>query len=217
MLTKLFAALMTVIVCFGTAYVPSDTNQPLARRTEMTVINTKNPAQETAPAESKTAAETYLDASRAEDIALRALWFARDEVRFDRTEIDYERGKRVYEIEFWADETEYDFVIDAVTGEILRQKQETERRPVTPEPEISAPKPEPQPEPTEITQEQAIESALAHAGLTEEQVTRLHAKKDRDDGVWVYEIEFRNGRTEYEYEIRVSDGKIIDCDKDWDD
>lgn len=217
MLTKLFAALMTVIVCFGAAYVPSDTNQPLARRTEMTVINTKNPAQETAPAESKTAAETYLDASRAEDIALRALGLARDEVRLDRTEIDYERGKRVYEIEFWADETEYDFVIDAVTGEILRQKQETERRPVTPEPEISAPKPEPQPEHTEITQEQAIESALAHAGLTEEQVTRLHANKDRDDGVWVYEIEFRNGRTEYEYEIRISDGKIIDHDKEYDD
>ncbi len=217
MFTKLFAALMTVIVCFGAAYVPSDTNQPLARRTEMTVINTKSPAQETAPAESKTAAETYLGASRAEDIALQVLGLTRDQVRFDRTELDFERGKRVYEVELWSDGTEYDFVIDAVTGEILRQKQETERRPATPEPEASAPKPEPQPEPTELTQEQAIEIALAHAGLTAEQVARVKIEKDRDDGTWIYEIEFRNGRTEYDYEIRISDGKIIDYDKDWDD
>lgn len=213
MLTKLFAALMTVIVCFGAAFVPSDTNQPLARRTEMTVINTKNPAQETFSAERVTAAETLLGVSRAEEIALQALGLARDAVRFDRTELDLERGNRVYEVELWSDGTEYDFVIDAVTGEILHQKQETERRPVTDEPEVSAPKPEP----TEITQEQAIGIALAHAGLTEEQVTRLHAKKDRDDGVWVYEIEFRDGRMEYEYEIRVSDGKILDHDKDYDD
>lgn len=217
MLAKLFAALMTVIVCFGAAYIPSDTGQPIERRTEMTVINTETSTQETAPAESKTAAETDIDASRAEDIALQALGLTRDRVRFDRTELDVERGKRVYEVELWSDGTEYDFVIDAVTGDILYREQETKRRPLTPEPEVSAPKPEPQPEPTELTQEQAIEIALAHAGLTAVQATRVKIEKDRDDGVWIYEIEFRNGRTEYEYEIRISDGKIIDHDKEYDD
>ncbi len=38
---------------------------------------------------------------------------------------------------------------------------------------------------------------------------------DRGDGRWVYEIKFREGRTEYT--LRASDGKIIDYDKDWDD
>lgn len=38
---------------------------------------------------------------------------------------------------------------------------------------------------------------------------------DRDDGAWVYEIEFREGRTEYT--VRASDGKVVDYDKDWDD
>ena len=69
----------------------------------------------------------------------------------------------------------------------------------------------------ELTEDQALAIALEHAGLTEEQVSYLNAHLDRDDGRWVYEIEFREGRTEYEYSVRASDGKIVDYDKDWDD
>ena len=72
----------------------------------------------------------------------------------------------------------------------------------------------PQPE---LTEDQALAIALEHAGLTEEQVSYLNAHLDRDDGRWVYEIEFREGRTEYEYAVNASDGKIVDYDKDWDD
>ena len=70
----------------------------------------------------------------------------------------------------------------------------------------------PQPE---LTEEQALAIALEHAGLTEEQVSYLNAHLDRDDGRWVYEIEFREGRTEYT--LRASDGKVVDYDKDRDD
>ena len=69
----------------------------------------------------------------------------------------------------------------------------------------------------ELTEDQALAIALEHAGLTEEQVSYLNAHLDRDDGRWVYEIEFRKGRTEYEYSVRASDGKIVDYDKDRDD
>ena len=70
----------------------------------------------------------------------------------------------------------------------------------------------PQPE---LTEDQALAIALEHAGLTEEQVSYLNAHLDRDDGRWVYEIEFREGRTEYT--LRASDGKVVDYDKDRDD
>ena len=72
----------------------------------------------------------------------------------------------------------------------------------------------PQPE---LTEDQAFAIALEHAGLTKEQVSYLNAHLDRDDGRWVYEIEFREGRTEYEYAVNASSGKIVDYDKDWDD
>jgi uncharacterized membrane protein YkoI len=72
----------------------------------------------------------------------------------------------------------------------------------------------PQPE---LTEDQAFAIALEHAGLTEEQLDFSNVHLDRDDGVWVYEIEFREGRTEYEYAVNASSGKIVDYDKDWDD
>ena len=60
----------------------------------------------------------------------------------------------------------------------------------------------------------ALAVALADAGLLKDSVSRVKVEKDRDDGVWVYEVEFEKGRTEYEYEIRVSDGKILERDID---
>ena len=36
------------------------------------------------------------------------------------------------------------------------------------------------------------------------------AKLDREDGIYVYEIEFYVGNYEYEYEINAVDGKIMD-------
>jgi uncharacterized membrane protein YkoI len=42
-------------------------------------------------------------------------------------------------------------------------------------------------------------------------------ERDREKGTGVYEIEFKRGLVEYEYEIRVSDGKILSWDKELDD
>jgi len=67
----------------------------------------------------------------------------------------------------------------------------------------------------ELTEDQAVAIALEDAGLTNEQVSYVNAHLDHDDGTLVYEIEFREGRTEYEYTVRASDGKILDVD--WDD
>ena len=72
----------------------------------------------------------------------------------------------------------------------------------------------PQPE---LTEDQALAIALEHAGLTREQLDFSNVHLDCDDGRWVYEIEFREGRTEYEYAVNASSGKIVDYDKDWDD
>ena len=72
----------------------------------------------------------------------------------------------------------------------------------------------PQPE---LTEDQAFAIALEHAGLTKEQLDFSNVPLDRDDGRWVYEIEFREGRIEYEYAVNASNGKIVDYDKDWDD
>ena len=171
-----------------------------------------------------------LTAKEAENIALADAGYTREEVTFKPTEFDTEKGRAVWEVEFYHENTEYDFEIAASTGEILKKDQEIENKPTkptskpeptptpTPNPEPN-PTPTPNPEPTvsaELSEEKALEIALADAGLTAEVISHLKIEKDRDDGVLVYEIEFNHGYTEYDYEIRVSDGKILERDIDLD-
>lgn len=71
------------------------------------------------------------------------------------------------------------------------------------------------PETTEfIGEEKAKEIALQKAGLTVENVTFTKIGLDRDDGVWQYEIEFRQDKTEYETDINAVDGTIINWEID---
>ena len=74
-----------------------------------------------------------------------------------------------------------------------------------------------EPVPSELTEDEALRIALDHADLTADDVSRICVHKDRDDGVWIYEVEFSEGRTEYDYDIRVSDGKIVDIERGYDD
>ena len=67
---------------------------------------------------------------------------------------------------------------------------------------------------TEITAQQAQSIALADAQLKPEEVTLRPTKLDRDDGVWVFDVEFRHGGFEYEYEIHAQTGKILSFEKD---
>lgn len=60
-----------------------------------------------------------------------------------------------------------------------------------------------------IGEERAEEIALEKAGLTAEDVTFINIDLDRDDGIWKYELEFRQGSTEYETDINAIDGTIL--------
>ena len=65
-----------------------------------------------------------------------------------------------------------------------------------------------------ITKDKAKAIALQHAGLNESEVRIKKVKLDYDDGRADYEIEFRKGRTEYEYKIDAVDGTILEFDMD---
>ena len=206
------AALMIVI-----ALVALSTIISLSLSSGATPIATLNGNDAASPISSP------LNETDAEDLALTAVGLSRDDVIWERTEYDRERGQDVWEVEFYHDGVEYDFEINADTGEILKQKQENERKPDG-KPE-SKPDTKPStddapagaPEAVGLTRDETIALALADAKLSADDVTCLKAKQDYDDGVWVYEIEFDQGQTEYDYEIRISDGKIIERDVEWDD
>jgi hypothetical protein len=79
------------------------------------------------------------------------------------------------------------------------------------------PAPAPAPAEPEITKEKAEEIALAHAGLTADEVRFSRTEYDREYGANEWEVEFYVGRTEYSYTINASTGDIIEYEIDRDD
>ena len=65
-----------------------------------------------------------------------------------------------------------------------------------------------------LTEKEALEIALAHAGFTEDQVTGLRVHFDVDDGIPEYEVDFVQNGWEYDYTIHADTGDILEYDKD---
>ena len=68
---------------------------------------------------------------------------------------------------------------------------------------------------SEISVERAKQIALSHAGVGSARFKK--AKLDYENGVRVYEIEFKVGNLEYEYDISVSNGAIVSSSVEVDD
>jgi uncharacterized membrane protein YkoI len=65
-----------------------------------------------------------------------------------------------------------------------------------------------------ISPEKAQEIALAQAGFTADQVTRLRVEFEYDDRIPQYDVSFQEGRWEYDYEIHAETGEILSWEKD---
>lgn len=143
----------------------------------------------------------------AKSLALENAGAKADRVAFIRAEQAQEDGRNVFEVEFLTRENdEYDYEILADTGEILAISYE-KKAPVTSKGKDGK----------ELTQEQAKEIALKHAGLVADAVTVIKEKTDIDDGRLIYELEFYTGDYQkYEYEIDGRNGEILAWDFDSD-
>ena len=103
----------------------------------------------------------------------------------------------------------------SITGDPTPQTQPAVTDPAPQaQPPVSPTPPQTQPAGNRITPEQAKTIALNHAGLTPAQVTGLRAEYDVDDGVAHYDVEFRQDRWEYEYEIHGQTGAVLSFEKD---
>ena len=114
--------------------------------------------------------------------------------------LDYEDGRRVYEVEFYSGNREYDYEIDAATGDIVSYDFDAEYyNPQQPQTG------------TMLTEAQVKAIVEARAGTTG---TYREFKLDRDDGRIVYEGELRSGWTEYEFTVDAYSGTILEWSLD---
>lgn len=167
-------------------------------------------------------AAAYITADRAKEIALNHAGVKDADAVFLLTGLDWDDGRAHYEVEFYSGSMEYDYDIDAVTGAVLGFDHELDRyrlpnrgqSPSVPPAASASPAPSaPASSDGLITEEQAREIAQSRAAGA--QIVKV--KLDRDDGRYVYEIELREGRTEYECEIDAATGAVLKWDADYDD
>lgn len=128
----------------------------------------------------------------------------------DRTEFDFERGQFVYEVEFIAEGTEYEYWIKASDGTVVKK----ESKLLSNASQAAAAASQTGDKNGQITLEEAQAAALADAGLTAEDVTFTKGKLDYDDGVAYYDVEFVCDNTEFEYEINAATGDVYSKSKE---
>ena len=119
---------------------------------------------------------------QAEQIALDDAGVKREDARFDKTDIDRDDGIIKYEIEFFANDTEYDYSIDASDGTIVGSKKDHGDNYIPPVDSDSKPT-------GLITKEKAKQIALDDVGATEADVRGFTIELDVDDGVLKYEYD----------------------------
>lgn len=133
---------------------------------------------------------------RAMEIVLADAGVSAEGASFVRSHLDRERGREVYDIEFYIDNMEYDYEIDAATGEILSVDCDAEYWGKTSD--------------ATIGEKEAVRIALEDARVDETQSMRV--RLDRDDWRLEYEVEFTTADREYEYTIDASSGRILETD-----
>ena len=181
------------------------------RKSERERIPGAGPTQSqmtTPPVSSGASSSAGVTLEKAKEIALKHAGVAAKDAVFTKARQDYDDGVLEYEIDFVANNCEYDYSIHAGTGRILEHGMEYITKPgqsQTGSPHSAA---------TDISLEKAKEIAVKHAGLTIGQVRFTDAELDHEDGIAVYEIEFKCDGWEYEYVIHAGTGAVLKWDKD---
>ena len=172
----------------------------------------------------------YIGIDAAKAVALESAGVAEDDAVFSTAGLDKRNGMDYYAVDFTAGGQSYEYDIDAVTGVVIDSSSGggTAEPPAAGDddgtasaPAAASPSPSAgqttggQAAATAVTEEQARETALSHAGLTADQVTFVRSKLDRDDGRLMYDVEFyTSDYKEYDYEIDASTGEILSYDYD---
>lgn len=185
---------------------------------------------ETAPAiqsSGQASDSAYIGVEAAKSAAFAHAGLDAAQVTMGEVDFDYEDGRMVYELEFYANGAEYEYDIDASTGAVVKSSQEggrTQTGSSTGSSGASGNVPSGAGSGTaqseaggtaaDIGREAALAAALNHAEVSQDQVYDLEVKREYDDGRLEYEIEFKTGGWEYEYTISAADGTILDYERD---
>ena len=173
--------------------------QASGTQTEVADSAAPAPAQTSAAAPAQNAAGTgTVDEAAAQKIALEHAGVKAADATITKSKLDYEDGRQVYDIEWYAGGAKYDYEIAADTGEIISSAYEektmgADSRNVT------------------VSEADAKKTALDRvSGATDKNLYEW--KLDYEDGHPEYEGKIIYGGTEYEFTIDAATGSVMEWD-----
>ena len=173
--------------------------QASGTQTEVADSAAPAPAQTSAAAPAQNATGTgTVDEAAAQKIALEHAGVKAADATITKSKLDYEDGRQVYDIEWYAGGAKYDYEIATDTGEIISSAYEektmgADSRNVT------------------VSEADAKKTALDRvSGATDKNLYEW--KLDYEDGHPEYEGKIIYGGTEYEFTIDASTGSVMEWD-----
>lgn len=147
-------------------------------------------------------AQSAFDQTAAENLALEAAGATHERALLFPTEIETEHDQTAYDVEFRCDGFEYEYWISTTDGAIIKRawaltSQKTLEMAAYQDAAAIV-----------IGEQQALDKALADAGLTEADITLLEISLDTDDMLRLYEIEFYTATAEYDYDVDAVSGTV---------
>lgn len=144
------------------------------------------------------AAETALTLEDALAAALARARLDAADVFVTQLSEDEEDGRRVFEVEFIAGGKEYEFDVDASTGEVIKESTETASgRKGDMEVRLY------------LAMDAAKEKALSEASVTPGDAVFTEIEFDFDDGRAEYELTFTAGGQTYQVELDAQTGQVL--------
>ena len=107
---------------------------------------------------------------------------------------------------------EIEYKIDAYSGAVIAVKRE-----MADDDEASEGQPTKPGTAQDIGHVKAKSIALNHAGVDANTVYDMNIKMDAENGAIIYEVEFKSGNIEYDYEIDAATGAILKHEAEVDD
>ena len=181
-------------------YTPSSTNtNPATSTNNNTAASSGSTNNSTATSSGSTSTGTAVDEAKAKSIALNDAGVKEADTAYLKVKLDYDDGVKVYDVEFYAGGTEYDYEINAATGEIRSMDHDAEGY---------------APTQTGSAKSEADIQAIALAKVPGATASDLRMHLDHDDGRQVYEGSIYYNSMEYEFTIDAYSGAILEWDSE---
>ena len=170
---------------------PADSTQ-----TDTTASGATTTPVQTTP--STNASTGTVDEAKAQEIALAHAGVKAADATITKSKLDYDDGRQMYEIEWYANGAKYDYEIAVATGEIVNSGYEAKTVVGTGNNAT-------------VSEATAKQTALARvSGASEKDIYEW--KLDYDDGRPEYEGKIIYGGTEYEFTIDATSGTVTEWD-----